>query len=366
MEGVGAMGKLATACTSMMVDSTESLRPSFTQPHQRSWRWIAWQFFENSQQAPVWIQRASMIYELFTGTMIIVMFIIDGIKMGVTTDRVFNWLQLIVAIIFIVEYLLRLYSCVEEECNYGARSNCCVQRWRFALRGHMLIDLFAMTTLVFDRFLVKDNYLRGIVTLRMLRIFTLFHLEHTAHFFASVGKVVVLKRKELLGTLGGAGLLLLISSTILFYVENDHNPAFSSMMDAMWWGTATLTTVGYGDIVPTTMTGRIVGGVVAFIGIGVFGLPAAILASGFEEQRRKEASRVLALSSVNCSTHQERATASFGATEPANTSSRLDALQTDITSHFESVSGELAAISGELAALRQQQAEILLLLKNRS
>ena len=69
----------------------------------------------------------------------------------------------------------------------------------------------------------------------------------------------------------------------MYYVESAVNPKFNSILESMWWGTETLTTVGYGDIVPVTPMGRVLGSVVAFAGVGLFGLPAGIISSGFAE-----------------------------------------------------------------------------------
>ena len=75
----------------------------------------------------------------------------------------------------------------------------------------------------------------------------------------------------------------------MYYAENRAQPdAFSSIPQAMWWGIATLSTVGYGDVYPVTPVGKVLGGVVALLGIGMFALPTGILSSGFAEEMRKK------------------------------------------------------------------------------
>jgi voltage-gated potassium channel len=77
----------------------------------------------------------------------------------------------------------------------------------------------------------------------------------------------------------------------MYFVEHEAHPkAFGSIPDAMWWGVVTLTTVGCGDIYPITPLGRFLGAILAFLGIGIFALPAGIISSGFSEevQRRKQ------------------------------------------------------------------------------
>ena len=88
-------------------------------------------------------------------------------------------------------------------------------------------------------------------------------------------------------------ILLVVASSLMFFIENQAQPeAFSSIPQAMWWGVATLTTVGYGDVYPITSFGKLIGSMIALIGVGLFALPAGIIASGFYEEisnRRKGA-----------------------------------------------------------------------------
>ena len=89
-----------------------------------------------------------------------------------------------------------------------------------------------------------------------------------------------------------AVVMLVASSTAMYHVEHGVNPAFASIPETMWWGVATLTTVGYGDVYPITPLGQMLGAVVALLGIGVFALPAGILASGFSEALERERSEI--------------------------------------------------------------------------
>jgi voltage-gated potassium channel len=80
----------------------------------------------------------------------------------------------------------------------------------------------------------------------------------------------------------------LFASSFIYILENEAQPdKFPSIPAAMWWGIATLTTVGYGDVYPVTPLGKLLAGLIAFLGVGIFALPAGILASGFAEEIRK-------------------------------------------------------------------------------
>ena len=82
------------------------------------------------------------------------------------------------------------------------------------------------------------------------------------------------KKEELLVKLIICFLLLVLSASCMYYAERDAQPeVFRSILAAMWWTLVTLTTVGWGDIVPVTGWGKLVGGVIAVLGIGLFALP---------------------------------------------------------------------------------------------
>jgi voltage-gated potassium channel len=87
--------------------------------------------------------------------------------------------------------------------------------------------------------------------------------------------------------------LLIFSSSLMFYIEHDAQPViFSSIPDTMWWAIATLTTVGYGDAYPITPLGKFLGSFVAIIGIGMFAIPTGVLATAFIEEIRKNSTKV--------------------------------------------------------------------------
>ena len=102
-----------------------------------------------------------------------------------------------------------------------------------------------------------------------------------------IGAVLATRSQELSVAVLAAGMLLLLSASLLYLVERDIQPeAFGSIPRAMWWGVATLTTVGYGDVYPITALGRFFAAITALAGIGVVAMPAGILAAAFSEAFR--------------------------------------------------------------------------------
>jgi len=116
--------------------------------------------------------------------------------------------------------------------------------------------------------------------IRPFRRFRLFKMARYSESMRTLGRVLALKKEELLISLFTLLTLLVFSSSMISYVEHEAQPEdFSSIPAAMWWGVVTLTTVGYGDVYPITPVGKFIGALVILVGIGMFALPAGILAS---------------------------------------------------------------------------------------
>ena len=181
----------------------------------------------------------------------------------------FDGIEAASMVIFGLEYLLRVWCSPESGSHRG--------RVRFMLEPMMLIDLAVLIVPVY-------------FDLRPLRILRLLRLGRYSPRLRLFGRVFAEKRDELLVGVFVALVMLIASSTAMYHVEKDANENFDSIPNTMWWGVATLTTVGYGDVYPITAPGKALGAIVALLGIGVFALPAGILASGFGEALDRERS----------------------------------------------------------------------------
>lgn len=196
--------------------------------------------------------------------------------------------------VFTIEYVLRIWSCTTEE-NYagGVRG-----RLRFARTPMLLIDLAAILPFwlmvgisvgVIPAFISADTQ-HALSLLRILRMIKI------GRYFASVrtlGAVIQSKHEELSIAALAEVILLVVSSSLLYFVEQPHQPEkFSSIPAAMWWGMSVLTTVGYGDMIPITTFGKVLAMAISLIGITMFAVPMGILGSGFvEEMERKRAGK---------------------------------------------------------------------------
>jgi voltage-gated potassium channel len=194
----------------------------------------------------------------------------------------FRFFELVSVIIFTVEYVLRVWSCTE---NPRFRHPL-LGRLRFMVTPMALVDLVAILPFYLPLVMMLD--LRIARVLRLFRLLRVLKMGRYSEALQGLREVVRSRREELTMALAFAGALLLLAAAVLYFVEHEAQPeVFSSIPAAMWWGIATLTTVGYGDIYPVTGVGRICGGIVAVVGVGLFALPAGILASGLSEHMEK-------------------------------------------------------------------------------
>lgn len=193
-------------------------------------------------------------------------------------------------IFFSLEYILRMWSIT---CDIRFNKPF-IGRVKYAFTSMQFIDLCA----ILPFYLVFVHV--DLRILRLMRIFRLLRVFKIARYVSALALVVsVFKRKasELAIAAFMLVFLLLIASTAIYYAENAYQPeAFSSIPDSMWWSVITICTVGYGDIYPITVLGKVIGGVLAVIGIGFFALPTGIISSGFTEvlEERKEKKAIAA------------------------------------------------------------------------
>lgn len=199
---------------------------------------------------------------------------------GVLTEarELFLWFEWLSVAIFTVEYLLRVWSATASE-RYRRPV---LGRLRFALTPLALIDLMAILPAYLPAAGVDLRVLRGA---RLFRLFRILKIARYSLALRTLGRVFRRKRSELLATLTIVAFVLLIASTLLYYAEHPAQPeTFSSIPRAMWWGVVTLTTVGYGDMVPVTALGRLLSGIFAISALLLIAVPTAILGAGFLEE----------------------------------------------------------------------------------
>ena len=183
--------------------------------------------------------------------------------------------------IFSLEYLLRLWSSVEH--NPDSRPPL-KHRIRYLFTPMAVVDLLAILPFYLSMFIGVD-----LRSLRLLRLTRMLKLGRYSHSMQSLLNVFRKEIRVLAAALSVLLIITVLAATGIHYIEKDVQPEhFGSIPAAMWWALVTLTTVGYGDAVPVTALGRIFGGFIIILGVGVFALPAGILASSFTAQMHRK------------------------------------------------------------------------------
>ncbi len=191
----------------------------------------------------------------------------------------FHAFDVFTVVVFTLEYVLRIWSCTADE------------RYRHPVFGRLKY-MFTFSAVV-DLLAILPFYLPFMfnVDLRSIRILSLFRFLKITRYLKAVrvfSTVLKERKNELVLSLMLMITLIILSSTLMYYLERDLNPEkFSSIPMAMWWSITTLTTLGYGDVIPTTMPGKIVTGFSLLFAIAMFAIPAGILASGFSDAFKK-------------------------------------------------------------------------------
>jgi voltage-gated potassium channel len=183
--------------------------------------------------------------------------------------------------LFTVEYLCRLWVAVDSEERQDASPF--QARLRYVLSPAGLVDLAAILPFYFGALMTFD-----LRYLRLLRLFWLLKLTRFSPALQSLAAAFYQERRSFLGALLIVMVLLMSAASVMHVLERDAQPeAFATVLDSMWWAIITLTTVGYGDVVPHTPLGKLFGGMCALLGLCLFALPAGIMASAFVEQIKR-------------------------------------------------------------------------------
>ncbi|MGL1889478.1 MAG: ion transporter [Reichenbachiella sp.] len=230
---------------------------------------------------------ASKYFDLFIMTLIILNVIVIMTETveeyGTKYELFFRNFEIFSVTIFSIEYIIRLWTCTA----IPKYAHPVWGRIRYVFSAGALVDLIAILP-----FYLPMVFTMNTMLIRMLRLFRLLRIFKLGRYFTAFQLVMgaISKRKdELVIVLGLIGVMLILSSSMMYYIENDAQPeVFTSIPATMWWGVATLTTVGYGDVYPITPLGKLLGAFIAVLGIGVFALPAGIIATSFESELGKQ------------------------------------------------------------------------------
>jgi voltage-gated potassium channel len=185
-------------------------------------------------------------------------------------------------VFFTIEYLLRLWCCtVSHKYRHPIWG-----RIRYIFSPLALLDLIVILPFYLP---IPTTDLRFARSLRLFQFLRFLKLTRYFKSLKMLAEVLANRQEELISTVISVVVLLLFSGSLIYFAEHEAQPEqFPHIPAAMWWAVVTLTTVGYGDVYPVTIIGRILGGIVALLGVGIVALPAGIVATSFAEVLEKK------------------------------------------------------------------------------
>lgn len=232
----------------------------------------------------------SRVFDIFL--ILLILFNTVAVMASTVTELRQQWHQQLHAfevfsvVIFTLEYIARTWTATSAPQTKIYRqppyNKPWQQRVRYMLTPMALVDLAAFLPFYLSMFFGID--------LRILRLLRLAWLIKLGRYSSSVNLLYTVLRKELLVLSAAVAVLIIVmvlAATGMYYIEQQAQPvAFGSIPASLWWAINTLTTVGYGDVVPVTPLGKVFSGIITILGVGIFALPAGILASSLSEQLR--------------------------------------------------------------------------------
>lgn len=197
-----------------------------------------------------------------------------------TAPGAFVFIEHVFTVTFLIEYVCRLWAEGENPRYSGL-----LGRLRYACTPAAIVDLIAFLPSLVAPAISSPMLLR---VFRLLRILRLARLGRFSEALSHLTEAVTQRREELLLSLLLATMILIFSATAMYLLEGEDNPtAFGSIPRALWWSVCTLTTVGYGDIYPHSVLGKVCGGLTSIAGIGLIAMPTGILAAAFSDAFQK-------------------------------------------------------------------------------
>jgi voltage-gated potassium channel len=193
----------------------------------------------------------------------------------------FRFLEIFSLTIFVVEYVSRIW--ISVGCDRFGRP--VTGRLKYICSPLALIDLAAILPSLFTGFASDFRFLRAIRVLRVLRIWKLTRYSQSLQI---VRAALVETANQLAAVAAILVVIVIVSSGLMYVVEHPAQPErFSSVLSSMWWTLETLTMINYDDMAPITPLGKFLGVMIGLMGVGMFAMPAGILASAFIEQLKK-------------------------------------------------------------------------------
>ncbi len=187
-------------------------------------------------------------------------------------------------ILFSLEYILRIYSSPKPIKYIGSFFG--------------LVDLIAVIPTYLTFFMIDTHYLVAVRTLRLLRVFRILKLAKYVGASKVISDALIASRAKIFVFLFAVLNAVIVMGTLMYMIEGADS-GFTSIPRSIYWAIVTLTTVGYGDIAPATISGQILASVIMILGYGIIAVPTGIVTAELTSQKRNRVKVCLKCQSDN-------------------------------------------------------------------
>ena len=189
--------------------------------------------------------------------------------------QIFYALEWAFTLIFLVEYCFRLW-CIEKP-------------WAYVRSFYGVVDLFGFLPTLLSLWFVGAQYFLVIRVLRVLRVFRVLKMARYVGEAELIAQALTASRRKIIVFIACTLALMMVFGSFMYLVEGQINPGFASIPHSIYWAVATMTTVGYGDIVPITGLGQAVASLIMIMGYGIIAVPTGIVTLELNEANRRQA-----------------------------------------------------------------------------
>ena len=228
---------------------------------------------------------------IIVNTSLIIIETFDGIPSGMR--YIFHYIEIFTVIVFTIEYVLRVWTADYLHPSPSKRKPF-VAQLKFMFSPMAILDLLAILPF-FVPFLFP-NSLMVVRTLRVMRLFRLFKINRYSNALSMLARAFKKNSPQLVTSMLVLFILIMISAVVMYEIEHQVQPeVFQNALSTLWWAVVTLTSVGYGDYVPVTLAGRLLGGIVSLLGVALIALPTGILSAGLiDDMSERKVEQLLA------------------------------------------------------------------------
>lgn len=223
----------------------------------------------------------SRVVDIFLMSLILInvsLIIAETFELPPLAVKISNIVEIVSVVIFTLEYILRIWSADHAYPELPPL----LSSLRFMVTFTAIIDLVSLLPSYISVFSANFMVLR---MLRVLRLLRAFKLNRYTNALRDIADVFRKKASQLISSMLVVAFLMLISAVLMYDAEHEAQPeVFENAFSGLWWAIVTVTTVGYGDVHPITVIGRVMGSIIAILGIALIAVPTGIITAGFSEQ----------------------------------------------------------------------------------